>query len=108
MTEAGTPRTERVRRTPRWLLVALLASLALNLIIVGSVAGAMWRFRKPPPWASAVTPNLLGYASTLPARAPQAAVGYDGRGAQAHPPLPPRGARRARGDDQGPRRRAVR
>ena len=56
-----------MRRVPRWLLVALLASLALNLVIVGSVAGAMWRFRKPPPWASAVTPNLLGYASTLPA-----------------------------------------
>src|SRR5687767_10862888 len=67
MTDAGAPRTEPVRRTPRWLLVALIASLALNLIIVGSVAGAMWRFRKPPPWASAVTPNLLGYASTLPA-----------------------------------------
>ena len=45
----------------------LLASLALNLVVVGSVAGAMWRFREPPPWAGAVTPNLLGYASTLPA-----------------------------------------
>jgi uncharacterized membrane protein len=67
MTDAGAPRTEPARRTPRWLLVALLASLALNLIVVGSVAGAMWRFRKVPPWASAVTPNLLGYASALPA-----------------------------------------
>ena len=43
MTEAGTPGAERTRRVPRWLLVALLASLALNLVIVGSVAGAMWR-----------------------------------------------------------------
>jgi uncharacterized membrane protein len=67
MTDAGMPGPGRMRRVPRWLLVALLASLALNLVIVGSVAGAMWRFRKPPPWASAVTPNLLGYASTLPA-----------------------------------------
>src|SRR6185503_12488215 len=67
MTDAGTPRPESIRRVPRWLLAALLVSLALNLLIVGSVAGAMWRFRKPPPWASAVTPNLLGYASTLPA-----------------------------------------
>jgi uncharacterized membrane protein len=66
MTDAGTPRP--VRRAPRWLLVALVVSLALNLVIVGSVAGAMWRFRKPPQWASAVTPNLLGYASTLPAQ----------------------------------------
>jgi uncharacterized membrane protein len=28
----------------------------------------MWRFRKPPHWAGAVTPNLVGYASTLPAQ----------------------------------------
>jgi uncharacterized membrane protein len=42
-----------------------LVSLALNLVIVGSIAGAAWRFRTPPPWAGAVTPNLLGYASTL-------------------------------------------
>jgi len=66
MTDAsGTARSEAVRRAPRWLLVALFASLALNLVVVGSVAGAVWRFRKPPPWAGAVTPNLLGYASTL-------------------------------------------
>ena len=72
MTDAGTPRPntgpEPTRRVPRWLLVALVVSLALNLVIVGSVAGAVWRFRAPPPWASAVTPNLLGYASTLPAQ----------------------------------------
>jgi len=54
------------QRAPRWMLVLLIASLALNFIVVGSVAGAMWRFRAPPPWSS-VTPNLLGYASTLPA-----------------------------------------
>jgi len=65
MTDAGTTRPDPVRRAPRWLLVALFASIALNLVIVGSVAGAMWRFRKPPPWAGAITPNLLGYASTL-------------------------------------------
>jgi uncharacterized membrane protein len=67
MTEAGNANAGAKRRTPRWVLVALFASLALNLIIVGLVAGAVWRFRTPPPWASAVTPNLLGYASTLPA-----------------------------------------
>lgn len=65
MTDASAIRPDPVRRAPRWLLVVLFASLALNLVIVGSVAGAMWRFRKPPPWASAITPNLLGYASTL-------------------------------------------
>jgi uncharacterized membrane protein len=67
MTEAGSAKTGPVRRTPRWMLAALFVSLALNLLVVGSLAGAVWRFRAPPPWASAVTPNLLGYASTLPA-----------------------------------------
>jgi uncharacterized membrane protein len=66
MTDAGNANAGAVRRTPRWMLVALFVSLALNLIVVGSVAGAVWRFRTPPPWAAAVTPNLLGYASTLP------------------------------------------
>lgn len=66
MTEAGDANVGATRGTPRWMLVALFASLALNLLIVGSVAGAVWRHRGPPIWASAVTPNLLGYASTLP------------------------------------------
>ena len=66
MTDAGNANMAAMRRTPRWMLVALFASLAVNLLVVGSVAGAVWRFRTPPPWAAAVTPNLLGYASTLP------------------------------------------
>ena len=65
MTDAGNANAGAMRRTPRWVLVALFVSLALNLIVVGSVAGAVWRFRAPPVWATAVTPNLLGYASTL-------------------------------------------
>ena len=65
MTDAGNANAGAVRRAPRWMLVALFVSLALNLLIVGSVAGAVWRHRGPPVWASAVTPNLLGYASTL-------------------------------------------
>ena len=67
MTEAGNAKTGLVRRTPGWMLVALFVSLALNLLVVGWLVGAVWRFRAPPPWASAVTPNLLGYAGTLPA-----------------------------------------
>src|SRR5256885_16924863 len=66
MTGAGNANAGAKRGTPRWVLMALFVSLALNLIVVGSVAGAMWRFRAPPVWATAVTPNLLGYASTLP------------------------------------------
>ena len=66
MTEAGNVGATSVRRAPRWMLVVLIVSLALNLVVVGSVAGAIWRLRETPPWAGVVTPNLLGYASTLP------------------------------------------
>src|SRR5215472_589125 len=66
MTEAGSSEAPVVRRAPRWLLVVLFASLAVNLVIVGSVAGAVWRHRGPPAWAGVVIPNLLGYASTFP------------------------------------------
>ncbi len=67
MTDAGDAKGKSVRRAPRWMRGLLFLSLALNLVIVGSVAGAVWRFRAPPPWASAVVPNLLGYAGTFPA-----------------------------------------
>lgn len=50
-------------RTPGWLLVLLFVSLAANLLVVGSVGTAMWRFRQGPP--PGVLPNLLGYASSL-------------------------------------------
>lgn len=53
------------RAWSRWMLGLLVASLALNLLVAGALVGAIWRFRPPPPWAHAVTPNLIGYASTL-------------------------------------------
>jgi uncharacterized membrane protein len=65
MIDAVDAKVVTMQRAPRWMLGLLFVSLALNLIVVGSVAGAIWRFRAPPPWASAVIPNLLGYASTL-------------------------------------------
>ena len=65
MTETISSEARIVRRAPRWLLVALFGSLAVNLLIVGSVAGAVWRHRGPPAWAGVVIPNLLGYASTF-------------------------------------------
>lgn len=57
------------RRAPRWMVVALFVSLALNLIVIGAVASFVWRHRLefaagPPPH---LAPNLLGYTSTLPA-----------------------------------------
>ena len=69
MSDAGTPGARSMRTAPRWMQVGLIVSLALNLVIIGSVAGAVWRFRPHPTHiaGSAVIPNLLGYASTLPA-----------------------------------------
>jgi uncharacterized membrane protein len=66
MIDAGVANIAPPQRAPRWLLLALLASLALNLVVVGLVAGAVWRFSTAPIWANAVAPNLLGYASVLP------------------------------------------
>jgi uncharacterized membrane protein len=64
MTEAGTAEQEGGSRTPRWLLGALIASLALNLLVIGAIGGAMWRHH-PRRHITTITPNLLGYATTL-------------------------------------------
>jgi uncharacterized membrane protein len=53
------------RRAPRGMLILLVASLALNLLFVGSLGAMMWRSRTPT-WHHNVAPNLLGYATTLP------------------------------------------
>jgi uncharacterized membrane protein len=66
MSDVGMTMGQQIRRAPRWMLLLLIGSLAVNFLIIGLTAGAMWRFRGPPPLAG-VTPNLLGYASTLPA-----------------------------------------
>ena len=69
MTEAGNARLEAMWKAPRWLLTALLVSLAINLVVGGYLGAAVWRARTPPPVeANSVIPNLLGYASTLPSQ----------------------------------------
>jgi uncharacterized membrane protein len=54
--------------TPRWLVTGLLASLALNLVLIGTAAGFIWRHF--PSFQAGETvyapPTLLNYASTLP------------------------------------------
>jgi len=53
---------------PRWMAIALVASVALNLVVVGAMAAGLWRHRALAEAGSAhVSPNLLGYAGTLPA-----------------------------------------
>jgi len=68
MSDAGNARAGAVRKAPRWLIAALLVSLAVNLIVGGSLVGAVWRAHAPPPGALSIIPNLLGYAGTLPSQ----------------------------------------
>jgi uncharacterized membrane protein len=49
------------------MAIALLASVALNLVVVGAAGTTLWRHSLVPEAASAhLSPNLLGFASTLP------------------------------------------
>jgi len=66
MTDTGIRAGKRAWQLPRWSLLLLIASLALNFIIVGLVAGSIWRVRAHQPAIRGVTPNLLGYAASLP------------------------------------------
>lgn len=52
----------------RWLAVGLLASLALNLALIGATGGFLWRshFDAAEAKLGHVVPNLLTYTSTLP------------------------------------------
>lgn len=54
-------------RVRRWLMPALIASLALNLLVVGMLGGAVWRFRHGSGNPNGQGASLLGYVSTLPA-----------------------------------------
>jgi len=66
MTEAGIGAVRGGWQMPRWSVALLTASLALNLIVVGLVAGSIWRARAHQPPVRSVTPNLLGYTTSLP------------------------------------------
>lgn len=52
------------RQMPRWAMIVLIVSLALNLLVLGLVAGAFWRFHF---WhRPGLSANVLGYVTTLP------------------------------------------
>jgi uncharacterized membrane protein len=54
--------------TSRRLRYGLIASLALNLLFVGTIGGSIWAFRHHAPWSmGGVNAHLLGFTSTLPA-----------------------------------------
>src|SRR5687767_14732605 len=62
---AGAPPPARASRRTRYTLIA---SLALNLLFIGTIGGSIWAFRHHAPWSmSGVNAHLRGFASTLPA-----------------------------------------
>lgn len=60
---SATPPT--AKRTSRWLKLALILSLAVNVLFVGSVAGAIWR-GGAGPWAGRGAGNIVGFMTSLP------------------------------------------
>ncbi len=54
------------RRMPRWVLITLIASLAINLFVVGVVARSVWPWRYAAAGGGGFAGNLLAYAATLP------------------------------------------
>lgn len=54
------------RGLSRWGRRVLIASLALNMLIIGFAASAMWRHRKETAFAgNTINANLLGFTQTL-------------------------------------------
>jgi uncharacterized membrane protein len=55
------------RSSPRWLMPVLVASLALNLIVIGAAGSLVWRgnFETREALARRVVPSVLGYSVTL-------------------------------------------
>ena len=66
MTDTGIRAGKGAWQLPRWSMLLLIVSLALNFVIVGLVAGSVWRVKAHQPPIRGVTPNLLGYAASLP------------------------------------------
>ncbi len=49
--------TEKRRRAPRWLWISFFVSLALNLIVLGAAAGALWHFTRSKVYREAGAPR---------------------------------------------------
>jgi Spy/CpxP family protein refolding chaperone len=57
-------------RAPRWMVAALIASVALNLAVIGATVSSLWRHGWEPrgaPVGAFVPRHELGYAASLPA-----------------------------------------
>jgi uncharacterized membrane protein len=54
-------------RAPRWMWIVLIASLAINLLGIGIVAGSFWQVRHARATAGGALPGTLAkFADTLP------------------------------------------
>jgi uncharacterized membrane protein len=66
MTDRASEAASTVQRAPRWMKLALVSSLALNLLILGTVGGSIWAFRHAPSIAARGSgPHLLGFTRTM-------------------------------------------
>lgn len=60
------PQTIRYR-TPRWMIVVLVISLAGNLLVIGGAVGAMWHFKRSHAYKAAGMPPYFGaFVARLP------------------------------------------
>src|ERR1700745_808687 len=67
MTVTGLTSGVRRWRAPRWMLIVLVGSLALNLLFAGWISAAVWRARSMAFAGHAnFIANLRGYVSQLP------------------------------------------
>ena len=62
---ASTPPSDATPRR-RWLRIAFIASVAINLLVIGAAGAAMYRIHRHSPTLSSDSTNLLAYTSTLP------------------------------------------
>ena len=77
MTTTTAPRPSA--STPRWLRLALMASLAVNLAVAGAFGSAFWRSRQEAPFAAGPgNGNLLGFTALLPPERRQAVMRQTG------------------------------
>jgi uncharacterized membrane protein len=54
-------------RTPRWMIVVLVISLAGNLLVIGGAIGAMWHFKRNHTYRAAGMPPYFGaFVARLP------------------------------------------
>lgn len=72
MSGAERSETASERRAPRWMWITLVASLALNLLVIGVVASAAWQFHNR---SSGFQGRISAYLDTLPPQRSEALKG---------------------------------